>query len=217
MTETRMLVKKLAEVMKAVKYIEKKGYNAFHKYKYATEADVAEKVREELSERNVMMIPSVLSNQTREHVNAKGKTEYIVTVEMEFTFMDGDTGETISFRTVGEGQDAGDKGSYKAMTGAQKYALMKAFMIPTGDDPEADSGTDERNNTHSQQGDKPEVASDKQLNLVKSLLKKKVTEELSFNKLHDHLKTKLGTQNNLENFTKAEASKAISILQGNAS
>ncbi|MGE6893820.1 ERF family protein [Priestia flexa] len=217
MTEQRMLVKKLAEVMKAVKCIEKRGFNKFHQYNYATESDVAEKVREELAERNVMMIPSVIGNETREHTNAKGKTEYIVTVHMEFTFMDGDTGETISFRTVGEGQDAGDKGSYKAMTGAQKYALMKAFMIPTGDDPEADSGTDERNNAHSQQGDKPEVASDKQLNLVKSLLKKKVTEELPFNKLHDHLKTKLGTQNNLENFTKAEASKAISILQGNAS
>jgi hypothetical protein len=46
---------------------------------------------------------------------------------------------------IGEGQDAGDKGPYKAMTGAQKYALMKTFMIPTGDDPEADEDVDKRN------------------------------------------------------------------------
>ena len=49
----------------------------------------------------------------------------------------------------GSGQDAGDKGIFKAISGAQKYALMKAFMIPTGDDPEQDAGVDERNNRQS--------------------------------------------------------------------
>ncbi|MDT2172970.1 ERF family protein, partial [Paenibacillus larvae] len=33
------LVKKLAEVMDSVKYIQKTGYNSFNNYKYATEAD----------------------------------------------------------------------------------------------------------------------------------------------------------------------------------
>lgn len=141
----RRLVVKLAEVMKEVKYIQKTGYNNFHKYKYATEADVNEKVREELAKRNVVLIPNVKNHAVREHMTAKGNREYIVTVEVEFTFYDGDTGETITFTTYGEGQDAGDKGTYKAITGAQKYALMKAFMIPTGDDPEGDVGVDERN------------------------------------------------------------------------
>jgi predicted nucleic acid-binding Zn-ribbon protein len=141
----RKLVSKLAEVMKRVKYIQKAGFNDFHRYKYATEADVNEQVREVLAELNVIMIPNVKNHSYREHINKNGKVEYIVTVEVEFTFYDGDTGETISFTTFGEGQDSGDKGTYKAITGAQKYALMKAFMIPTGDDPEGDSGVDERN------------------------------------------------------------------------
>lgn len=139
------LVTKLAEVMKQVKYIQKTGYNSFHKYKYATEADVNEKVREELAKLNVIMIPSVKSCINRTHLTSSGKTEYIVTVEVEFTFFDGDSEEKITLTSFGEGQDAGDKGVYKAITGAQKYALMKAFMIPTGDDPEADAGVDERN------------------------------------------------------------------------
>ena len=157
MSNDRMLVRKLAEVMKEVKYIQKTGYNSFNNYKYATEADVNEKIREVLAERNVIMIPSVKNHSVREHVNRKGHTEYIVTVEVEFTFMDGETGETIVFTTFGEGQDAGDKGTYKAITGAQKYALMKAFMIPTGDDPEGDSGVDERNheNQNNQKTDIP--------------------------------------------------------------
>lgn len=144
MTE-RKLVRKLTEVMQEVKYIQKKGFNKFHKYAYATESDVAEKVREELAKRVVMMIPNVLESIVREHKNRSNNVEYIVKVRMEFKFIDGETGEELIFHSEGEGQDAGDKGIYKAITGAQKYALMKAFMIPTGDDPEADSGVDERN------------------------------------------------------------------------
>jgi len=139
------LVKKLAEVMDQVKYIQKKGFNKFHNYSYATEADVNEKIREELSKRNVVMIPDVKSCSYREHTNRKNQIEYITTVQMEFTFIDGETGEEIKLSSFGEGQDAGDKGVYKAITGAQKYALMKAFMIPTGDDPESDDGVDRRN------------------------------------------------------------------------
>src|SRR5699024_1758479 len=143
--QERKLVSKLAKVMETVKYIEKRGYNKFHKYNYATESDVSEKVREVLAEEKVIMLPDVVEHTTREHVNQRGNKEYISTVTVKFTFIDGETGEELSIHSVGEGQDAGDKAVYKAITGATKYALMKAFMIPTGDDPEADTGADERN------------------------------------------------------------------------
>lgn len=145
------LVTKLAKVMQEVKYIEKRGYNKFHKYKYATESDVSEKVREILAEQNVIMLPDVIEHTTRNHTNGKGNIEYISTVKIKFNFIDGDTGEELSIHSVGEGQDAGDKAVYKAITGATKYALMKAFMIPTGDDPEADQKTDESNDQQAPQ------------------------------------------------------------------
>ena len=137
--------------MEQVKYIEKRGYNKFHRYNYATESDVSEKVREVLVEQNVMMLPDVIEHTTREHVNQKGNTEYIATVKVKFTFIDGETGEELSIHSIGEGQDSGDKAVYKAITGATKYALMKAFMIPTGDDPEADIGVDNRNQQENNQ------------------------------------------------------------------
>ena len=143
--ENKQLAIKLAKVMQEVKYIQKTGFNSFHKYKYATEADVNEKVREELAKQNVIMLPSMKSHEMRLHTNRSGVTEYITLVDMEFRFVDGDTGEEYTVNMAGEGQDAGDKGIYKAIAGAQKYALMKVFMIPTGDDPEADEGVDERN------------------------------------------------------------------------
>jgi len=245
MTETKSLVRKLTEVMKEVKHIPKNGWNDFHRYKFATESDVAEKVREALAERCVMMIPDVTRMETREHTNARGKTEYIVTVWMKFTFMDGESGEEIVFNSVGEGQDAGDKGSYKAITGAQKYALLKAFMIPTGDDPEADVDADKRNKGDDKpkgnNSDKPKnnsgnrsggnnsnqnqnsgnrssgsskPATEKQLNAINVILKEKVNEKWSYDYLHEELKKSIGTENNIENFTISEASKAMDFLKG---
>ena len=96
-----------------------------------------------------MMLPDVVEHSTRTHTNQKGNTEYIATVKVKFTFIDGDSGEELSIHSVGEGQDAGDKAVYKAITGAQKYALMKAFMIPTGDDPEQDSESQQVQNNNS--------------------------------------------------------------------
>lgn len=186
MSEVKLsLVRKLSEVMAEMKRVPKNGYNAFHKYKYATESDVSEVVREELAKRHVMMIPSVREQSIREHKNARGNTEYIAKVLMDFTFYDGESGEQIVFTSVGEGQDAGDKAVYKAMTGATKYAIMKAFLISTGDDPEADSKVDERNQqtaqkkqaSHAQKA--PSKASDELMNTVNNLVvivAKKATE-----------------------------------------
>ncbi|WP_134682533.1 ERF family protein [Brevibacillus migulae] len=139
------IILKIAEVMETVKYIQKRGHNKFHNYKYATEADVNEKIREEIAKRKVIMIPSVLDHKTRDTKTKSGNTEYIVCTIMQFTFMDGETGERLVLMMRGEGQDVGDKAIYKAESGTQKYALMKLFMIPTGDDPEADEEADKRN------------------------------------------------------------------------
>lgn len=209
---TKKLVRKLAQVMKEVKYIEKRGYNNFNKYKYATESDVAERVREVLAEQNVIMLPDVVEHTTREHKNRKGNIEYIATVKVLFTFIDGETGEELKIHSIGEGQDAGDKAVYKAITGAQKYALMKAFMIPTGDDPEADNGVDERNND--QQKTSSKKATDAQLNFVDKLLNQSVNEKYSKDDLFNRLIEKADLPQNMNEWTPAQASKAIETLNG---
>lgn len=135
--EARSLVRKLAEVMGLVGRIPKSGRNEFHRYDYATEADIVEAVRKGLAERHVMMMPSITNCEWRE-VPGKSGPQKICTLHVEFTFIDGDSGEERSLMAIGEGQDQGDKATYKALTGATKYALMKVFLIPTGDDPEDD-------------------------------------------------------------------------------
>ena len=129
------LHRKLAEVMAEVGRVPKRGRNEFHKYDYATEADIVEAVRDALSSRSVSLVPSV------RQVLRDGT---LTTVLMAFQFTDGETGETSTHDWAGTGDDKGDKGLYKAMTGALKYFLLKTFLLPTGDDPEADAETDKR-------------------------------------------------------------------------
>jgi len=131
------LAQKLLNIMEAVKYIQKRGVNRHFGYTYATEADVTEAVREEMIKQKVVAIPSVMEDSIREIQGRKG-TLFVARAKIKFTFIDIETGKSIDFIMVGEGQDVGDKAIYKAITGCQKYALMKLFMIPTGDDPELD-------------------------------------------------------------------------------
>lgn len=145
MSEKKNLVTKLVEVMQSVGYIQKLGWNKNMSYHFVQEADVLEALRKELAGRNVMMIPSVDKVEIREKATKSGGLDLVTSAEVFYTFMDGDSDEKITFKMAGQGQDSGDKGIYKAITGATKYALMKTFLIPTGDDPEADEKTDERN------------------------------------------------------------------------
>jgi hypothetical protein len=136
---TRSLVRKLSEVMAAVERIPKNGRNTFHNYDYATEADIVSAVRQELAKRHVMLLPTITSRE-REPVGEKGQV--LTHLEMTFTFHDGESGETLVCPWLGAGTDKEDKGAYKAMTGGEKYFLLKTFLIPTGDDPEQDEGTE---------------------------------------------------------------------------
>lgn len=62
----------------------------------------------------------------------------VLRVRYHFTAEDG---TAVHSDAVGEGMDSGDKASAKAMSIAQKYAILQAFMIPTEDpkDPENDN------------------------------------------------------------------------------
>jgi hypothetical protein len=140
----RSLVKKLAEVTAAIGRVPKSGFNKFHNYHYAMEADVVEAVRGEYAKRNLVMFPCVLSERTEMRATKNGGQENLVTLLVGFTVIDGDSGEEQTFHVCGQGQDAGDKGTYKAMTGATKYALMKLHLLATGDDPEAEDAPHEQ-------------------------------------------------------------------------
>ena len=140
------LAVKLIEAMKLCKYVMRNGINTFHKYKYATSADVLEKVNAAFTKQGIatIVIPEIIKDEAV--TTAKGTVEHLVTVKIEVTLVDKDSGETAVFRGFGSGQDATDKAVMKAQTAALKYAYMLSLAIATGDDPEADEKTDENMN-----------------------------------------------------------------------
>ena len=73
--------------------------------------------------------------QTKEKIVQKSLFERIETI---YRFVNVDNpAEYIDITTYGDGIDTQDKSVGKAMTYGDKYALMKAYKIITGDDPDA--------------------------------------------------------------------------------
>jgi hypothetical protein len=136
-TDGAALAKKLAEVMGLVGWIPKKGRNTFQNYDFVREVDIVDAVSEHLAARFVAVIPKVVNMHYEPTTTKAGVSGYFAVVTMSYTFIDGETGESLTCEAIGAGTDQpGDKAFYKAQTGAKKFALTQAFLIATGEDPE---------------------------------------------------------------------------------
>ena len=126
----------MSEIANNINFVEKTGMNNFQNYSYMSELDLLMAVRPIMMDYGVIVYPSNI--QMVSGANDL-RTEAIVT----YRFVHSASGEYIDVNVISAGADKGDKGAFKLMTGAMKYALRQAFMIATGDDPEAydvDSG-----------------------------------------------------------------------------
>lgn len=130
------LLKAINEVMKAVTHVGKTGHNSFHNYKYASDVDILDALRPHLIEHGIVLIPSTDEGS---HMDDYGNT----TIRVSYTIghISGELWPTpIVVEGCGNDRDkkgnVGDKGVYKAYTGANKYALTLLFQLPRGNDPE---------------------------------------------------------------------------------
>lgn len=131
----------ILRVMQRVGFVHKGGENEFHGYKYATEADTIAALRPALIAEGLIILPTI-SGAPR--MDDHGNTH----VMMAYRIFHAQSGEGITVNIPGSGNDrsskgsVGDKGIYKAMTGAMKYMLRQTFMLETGDDPERGNAVD---------------------------------------------------------------------------
>jgi hypothetical protein len=139
----KSLATKLCRIYGEVSALEKEGDNKFGKYKYFTEGQMLQYLRPLLTREGIFIFHSV-DEITHKEVSRgdKGKVELHSVVRSSHTFFDSETGESYTVKCVGEGIDSGDKSTYKAITGATKYFLMKTFGITDSQDPEADEKVD---------------------------------------------------------------------------
>lgn len=71
------------------------------------------------------------------------KTQFVYRIETRYRFVNVDfPNEYIDVVSYGDGIDSADKAPGKAMTYSDKYALLKAYKIQTGDDPDQDASPD---------------------------------------------------------------------------
>lgn len=120
------------------------GRNAHFKYDYWSLDQISGFFRNRFAELGLSFMADVKSFDIHEHSTGKGGVSLLTTALVLFTITDSDTGDTISGHGIGQGDDPGDKGANKAMSGALKYWLLKTFIVG-GEDSEADDYTDRRN------------------------------------------------------------------------
>lgn len=121
-------------------------------YKAVSERDIIDAVKPLEAKYGIYSYPAkrtVLESERLEseqtyNGNTTKKTTFFERIETVYRFVNIDKPEEfIETTTFAEGIDAQDKGSGKAMTYADKYALMKMYKISTGDDPDAQASNDE--------------------------------------------------------------------------
>lgn len=135
-TKADSLAAKMVNVMAAVERIAKTGRNTAQGYDFVTDADVLDALRRAFVTEGIATVTSVTAIETVPYKTGNDKPQFLVTVKGDVTLVSGS--ESYVVYGVGQGADSGDKGVYKAITGMVKYALLKTFLIPTGDDPEQD-------------------------------------------------------------------------------
>lgn len=91
-----------------------------------------------------MIMQEMLESENEYNGKVTKKTTFFSRIKTTYRFVNVDDPlDYLDTVTYAEGIDTQDKGSGKAMTYADKYALMKAYKISTGDDPDATPSADE--------------------------------------------------------------------------
>lgn len=110
-------------------------------YKAVSETDVLNAVKPIEAELGIYSYPVDRKVLSKERVTFKNKfgdvDNFVIELETTYRFLNTEKPEEyIDIKTYGDGVDSQDKSPGKAMTYADKYALLKAYKIATGDDPD---------------------------------------------------------------------------------
>lgn len=146
-----------ADVLAAVKPIEEK----YGIYSYPVSREIIES--------------GILESVSEYNGEKTTKKQFQMRVSTVYRFVNVDKPEEyIDITTYGDGVDSQDKAPGKAMTYADKYALLKAYKIMTGDDPDQNASGETKGYSRKVDAPKaPELISEKD----KEILRKTVADK----------------------------------------
>lgn len=148
-TEINNIYEKLANITNEIKTVNKslEVGSGKNKYKAVSEADVLSAVKELENKYKVYSYPvsrkvidsNVLQIEREYDDKVIKGNQIFLRLEIIYRFVNIEKPEEfVEITSYGDGVDTQDKAPGKAMTYADKYALMKAYKIVTGDDPDAE-------------------------------------------------------------------------------
>jgi hypothetical protein len=147
-----------ADVLAAVKPIEEK----YGIYSYPVSREIIES--------------GILESVSEYNGEKTTKKQFQMRVSTVYRFVNVDKPEEyIDITTYGDGVDSQDKAPGKAMTYADKYALLKAYKIMTGDDPDQNASSETKGYSRKQVDapKEPELISDKDKEILRKTVEDK--------------------------------------------
>lgn len=150
------IAKAIIAVMKAVKGIDKTmtvGSGSMA-YKGVADQEVKKVIGAAMEANGLCLLPIDIDAKAQmdRWVDDQGRQKQSVFTEVKTSYLlMHESGESVTIAGYGHGVDSQDKGAGKATTYALKYALLYAFMVPTGKIDDADA-------THSDTHDAPPQA-----------------------------------------------------------
>ena len=126
-----------ADVLAAVKPLEEK----YGVYSYPASRKIVDS--------DVITTKKQYTDQRTGAVQESETSKFFMRVETVYRFVNTEKPEEcVEVTTYGDGVDSGDKAPGKAMTYGDKYALLKAYKIITGDDPDQTASEDGKVTRH---------------------------------------------------------------------
>ncbi len=152
MGEQAKIAAKMVAAGRRIGYgVAKDGRNDHQKYDYTSAANVRLQCGKAMGEERIAVSSTLAVLCSEQRMSANGKPQNHVEVLATLTFIDADSGESLTAQGIGCGTDSGDKAPMKAVTAAEKYAYVSAFTLAMGEDPEGDPATDQHSEAPSKQ------------------------------------------------------------------
>lgn len=214
MAEKLNLHQKIVEVRKSIDVFKKdtEGYG----YNYVSGSQVLGTIKEKMDELGLILYPEMgeVTDTTYDYQSwdkktktMKDNTDFVIKGDMKYVWLNADDPQEkleVPWKIYGQKEDI-SKAYGSALTYSERYFLLKFFGAPTDeDDPDA-----KKTNNRSSGNTK---ASNKQLDYIDNLIKKKETKEHTWVVLYEGLKKRMQTDVDMENWTQQQASQAIKIL-----
>lgn len=120
-----------------------------YSYKAVSDIDVTLAVKDAETKFKLVSIPIKQELVKTEIIRIQKKNNeegltYVDTIKMTLKIVDlEDITSIMEIESFGRGIDSSDKGFGKASTYARKYALLNAYKIPTGEDPDANKSVEQ--------------------------------------------------------------------------